>query len=72
MHGIETHPIEFVRWLFDVIGWFGVVCAMTMESACIPLPSEIIMPLTGSWSRRWTAAGRASWWSAHGGGRQRD
>jgi len=46
MHGIDTHPIEFVRSLFDVIGWFGVVCAMTMESACIPLPSEIIMPLT--------------------------
>jgi membrane protein DedA with SNARE-associated domain len=66
MHDIETHLIEFVRSLFDAIGWFGVVVAMTMESACIPLPSEIIMPLTGSWSRRWAAVGRASWWSASG------
>jgi len=47
MHGIENHAIDFVQNLFDTLGWFGVVIAMTIESACIPLPSEIIMPLAG-------------------------
>ncbi|MGH9566654.1 MAG: DedA family protein, partial [Candidatus Angelobacter sp.] len=28
-------------------GYFGVVLLMAIESACIPLPSEIIMPFSG-------------------------
>lgn len=47
IHTIESNAIEFVEQLFDTLGWFGVVVAMTIESACIPLPSEIIMPLAG-------------------------
>jgi membrane protein DedA with SNARE-associated domain len=33
--------------LYDAIGWPGVVFLMAIESACIPFPSEIIMPLAG-------------------------
>lgn len=29
------------------MGYFGVFLAMAIESACIPLPSEIILPFTG-------------------------
>ena len=29
------------------MGWPGVVALMALESACIPIPSEIIMPLSG-------------------------
>jgi membrane protein DedA with SNARE-associated domain len=47
MHGIESSIIDLVRSIFDALGWFGVVLAMAIESACIPLPSEIIMPLAG-------------------------
>lgn len=47
MHAIETTSIDFIRSLFDAVGWAGIVIAMTIESACIPLPSEIIMPLAG-------------------------
>lgn len=47
MHGIETAAIEVARSLFDRLGWLGVVLAMAIESACIPFPSEIIMPLAG-------------------------
>ena len=47
MSGIEGQIIEFVRNLYQSVGWFGVVVAMTIESACIPLPSEVIMPLAG-------------------------
>ena len=28
-------------------GYFGIILAMGIESACIPLPSEIIMPFSG-------------------------
>lgn len=37
-------------WIMDVIsamGYGGVVLLMAIESACIPLPSEIIMPFAG-------------------------
>lgn len=33
--------------MYDAIGWPGVVFLMAIESACIPFPSEIIMPLAG-------------------------
>jgi len=47
MSGIETTAIHFVRSLFDTLSWFGIFLAMTIESAGIPLPSEVIMPLSG-------------------------
>jgi membrane protein DedA with SNARE-associated domain len=37
-------------WIVAVIsaaGYFGVVFLMAIESACIPLPSEVIMPFSG-------------------------
>src|SRR6201988_2641285 len=37
-------------WIVAVIsaaGYFGVVILMAVESACIPLPSEVIMPFAG-------------------------
>jgi membrane protein DedA with SNARE-associated domain len=46
-HGLEQNIIEFVRHLYEAIGWLGVVIAMAIESACIPLPSEVTMPLAG-------------------------
>ncbi len=33
--------------LYTTFGYAGVLIAMAIESACIPLPSEIIMPLAG-------------------------
>lgn len=47
LSGIETTAIDIVRSLFDALGWFGIFIAMTIESAGIPLPSEVIMPLAG-------------------------
>ncbi len=47
LSGIETASIDFVRSLFDALSWFGIFLAMTIESAGIPLPSEVIMPLAG-------------------------
>ena len=46
----NQHFLAFPRDLFyHSLGWFGVVIMMTIESACIPLPSEIIMPLAGQY-----------------------
>ncbi len=39
-----------VAWVINVIsamGYPGVVALMALESACIPLPSEVIMPFSG-------------------------
>ncbi len=44
---IEEQLLDFVQYVYGAIGWPGVVVMMAVESACIPLPSEIIMPLAG-------------------------
>lgn len=55
--------------LFNVIshwyvstGYLGIVLAMALESCCIPLPSEIVMPLAGFFvaTSAATATGRLS------------
>lgn len=50
MHLIET----IIGWLAGLIvafisatGYLGIVLLMAIESACIPLPSEVIMPFSG-------------------------
>lgn len=38
---------EFVIWVISNSGYTGIVLLMAIESACIPLPSEVIMPFSG-------------------------
>lgn len=38
---------NFVIYLIESFGYLGIFLAMTLESACIPLPSEVIMPFAG-------------------------
>jgi len=44
-------PVEYLSnsaiYLIESLGYWGVFLGMTIESACIPLPSEIIMPFAG-------------------------
>jgi membrane protein DedA with SNARE-associated domain len=47
---LEKLITAVATWIMDVIsamGYGGVVLLMAIESACIPLPSEIIMPFAG-------------------------
>ncbi|MFH1383325.1 MAG: DedA family protein [Chloroflexota bacterium] len=44
---MEQQILDFVRTAYQAFGWPSVVLLMAIESACIPLPSEIIMPLAG-------------------------
>ena len=38
---------DFAINLIGNLGYWGVFIGMTLESACIPIPSEIIMPFSG-------------------------
>jgi membrane protein DedA with SNARE-associated domain len=47
---IERILAPVAAWIIAVIsagGYLGIVLLMAIESACIPLPSEIIMPFSG-------------------------
>jgi len=39
--------VQFITHVIQVGGYAGIVALMGIESACIPLPSEIIMPFAG-------------------------
>jgi membrane protein DedA with SNARE-associated domain len=43
----EQWLLSIVGLIYSRLGWPGVVILMAIESACIPFPSEIIMPLAG-------------------------
>ncbi|MAF39230.1 MAG: alkaline phosphatase [Chloroflexi bacterium] len=47
MLGIETWFLEIITNVYEAMGWPGVVFLMAIESAAIPFPSELIMPLAG-------------------------
>jgi membrane protein DedA with SNARE-associated domain len=39
--------LDFIEWGYDLVSWPGIVLFMAIESAAIPLPSELIMPFAG-------------------------
>ena len=47
MLGIENWFLDIITRVYDAMGWPGVVFLMGIESAAIPFPSELIMPLAG-------------------------
>jgi membrane protein DedA with SNARE-associated domain len=71
LEAIEHQIVLLLQNLIQAIGWAGIVLAMAVESACVPLPSEVTMPLAGwiliqakglsIWHTFW-----AGWWGAVG------
>jgi membrane protein DedA with SNARE-associated domain len=49
IEAIDQFVLPFIDSLYARFGYVGVVIAMTIESAAIPLPSELILPFAG-WS----------------------
>ena len=47
MEVLEHQLVAFLEQLFHTIGWGGVVAIMAVESANVPIPSEVTMPLAG-------------------------
>lgn len=45
---LMTYIASWVMGVIAAMGYGGIVLLMGIESACIPLPSEIIMPFAGS------------------------
>jgi membrane protein DedA with SNARE-associated domain len=44
---VITALVTFIIGVISAAGYLGVVVLMAIESACIPLPSEVIMPFAG-------------------------
>jgi len=47
METLAYHIVNFVVNVVGGWGYGGIIALMAIESACIPLPSEIIMPFAG-------------------------
>lgn len=47
MGSLEQQILDFIASTYNLLQWPGVVALMAVESACIPFPSELIMPLAG-------------------------
>lgn len=47
MFSLVEYLSNSVIHLIEMLGYWGVFLGMAIESACIPLPSEIIMPFAG-------------------------
>lgn len=48
IHKIIATLATFVIYVISGSGYAGIMLLMAIESACIPLPSEIIMPFSGA------------------------
>ncbi|WP_174280384.1 DedA family protein [Sphingomonas bacterium] len=44
---VLSHVAVFVTAIITTAGYPGLVALMTIAAACVPIPSEIIMPFTG-------------------------
>lgn len=47
MRPLEQFVLHVVNDWYATTGYLGIVFAMALESCCVPLPSEIVMPLAG-------------------------
>jgi membrane protein DedA with SNARE-associated domain len=47
LHGLIASLATFTIAVISAGGYWGIALLMAIESACIPLPSEIIMPFAG-------------------------
>ena len=58
---ILSHLSEFIISTISTLGYPGILLLMAIESACIPLPSEIILPFSGYlvWTGRFNVWGVA-------------
>ena len=60
MTGLLEAGVRLLTGALAATGYPGIVLAMALESACIPLPSEVIMPFAGFLA----AQGRFTLWGA--------
>lgn len=61
MYEFLERIVFFIKDIVSSLGYFGIGGGMLLESACIPIPSEIILPLGGLM----VADGRINLWLAN-------
>jgi membrane protein DedA with SNARE-associated domain len=44
---MEQWVLNLIQSIYQSMNWYGVIALMAIESACVPFPSELIMPLAG-------------------------
>ena len=47
LHWLDAIVIPFLESLYGTVGYVGVAVAMAIESAMVPIPSELILPFAG-------------------------
>jgi len=47
LDALDAYVLPFLDSIYAAFGYLGVVLAMAIESAAIPLPSELILPFAG-------------------------
>jgi len=47
LDALDAYVLPFLDSLYAAFGYLGVVLAMAIESAAVPLPSELILPFAG-------------------------
>ncbi|HEY8648915.1 MAG TPA: DedA family protein [Candidatus Limnocylindria bacterium] len=47
LEAIDAYVLPLLERAYGAFGYLGVLLAMTIESAAIPVPSELILPLAG-------------------------
>lgn len=47
LEALDAYVLPLLERAYAAFGYLGVVLAMTIESAAIPVPSELILPLAG-------------------------
>ena len=47
LDALDAYVLPFLDSIYGAFGYLGVVLAMAIESAAIPLPSELILPFAG-------------------------
>lgn len=58
IYALLAYISSLIILVISRLGYTGIVLAMALESACIPLPSEVIMPFSGYLVQQ----GRFSFW----------
>jgi membrane protein DedA with SNARE-associated domain len=47
LSGLLHDIFRYIGEIINSLGYFGIAAGMFIESACIPLPSEVVLPIAG-------------------------
>ena len=48
IEGLIAWAVQFIMDLIQTTGYPGIVLLMALESMCLPVPSEVVLPFAGA------------------------